>query len=402
TSTAIPPRSKWDSVLASFGLSAEWVPVAELPAELRTAIHLHAESPDGGQQELNLESLGTLARLRQPLPELTFTEGFRVEEDVAWVDRYALLRALVVEPGAGPTPVSSDSAESKVRTTVGSERIGAATADLASPDSATSTAHPSGTADSGNFTGGDGRQEHQADDTPSEDEEALAPVTIRGGDAFELIPDAPSDLKTALKQIQLGDSESVRHASSALLGSGASDETVHLSTHYSVSVPEVEALLVGIRDDAEEAGADRLAFRAEETMDALYAILDTDQFIDQINSASIPIEQLLMMVMIHVAESSDVELRNKMEEVMLAEQEEAQRAAREGMVEIGSAIVNTDIPTTIFDEADQDLATGTKSSAVLMQELQHLTHQWQQTNELISNLSKSLHDMAMTPIRNLR
>ena len=43
-----------------------------------------------------------------------------------------------------------------------------------------------------------------------------------------------------------------------------------------------------------------------------------------------------------------------------------------------------------------------KSSTVLMQEVQMLMHKWKQLNEMLSNLMKSLHDMAMTPIRNMR
>ena len=53
--------------------------------------------------------------------------------------------------------------------------------------------------------------------------------------------------------------------------------------------------------------------------------------------------------------------------------------------------------------AVKDALSGTtKSSTVLMQEVQMLMHKWKQVNELMSNLMKAMHDMAMTPIRNLR
>jgi hypothetical protein len=31
-----------------------------------------------------------------------------------------------------------------------------------------------------------------------------------------------------------------------------------------------------------------------------------------------------------------------------------------------------------------------------------LMHKWQRLNELMSNLLKTMHDMSMTPVRNLR
>jgi hypothetical protein len=45
---------------------------------------------------------------------------------------------------------------------------------------------------------------------------------------------------------------------------------------------------------------------------------------------------------------------------------------------------------------------NTKSSTILMQEVQMLMHKWKQMNEMLSNLMKAMHDMAMTPIRNMR
>ena len=37
-----------------------------------------------------------------------------------------------------------------------------------------------------------------------------------------------------------------------------------------------------------------------------------------------------------------------------------------------------------------------------MQKVQMLMHKWKQLNEMLSNLMKAMHDMAMTPIRNVR
>ena len=39
---------------------------------------------------------------------------------------------------------------------------------------------------------------------------------------------------------------------------------------------------------------------------------------------------------------------------------------------------------------------------MLMNEVQLLMQKWKQINEMVSNLLKNMHDMNMTPIRNLR
>lgn len=398
---AIPPRSKWDSMWASVGLESEWVPVSEISSELRGAITIQTKATPKEAQALTLETLSTMTRLGTEVPEIKVPGLVRVADDQLEVDRYALLRALVAgEPG---TESDRDAAANRSRTMTSEAR--AVSSSSPTPTEAEATPHLESSAQGGHTSsGGDGRRDNDGsqEEPEPESDEAIPPVTIRGTDAFELVPASPTDLNTALKQVDIGTSSGLRRSVSGLLAGEAETDTVHLSTYYSVSIPEVEALLSSIQSDAEAIGADRLSFRSKETLDAIRAVMETDDFIDQINSGSIPIEQLLMMVMIRVSEGSDTELRNKMEEVMLAEQEEAQRSAREGLAEVGSAVFDAELVTTLFDQADQELSTGTKSSAVLMQELQHLTHQWQQTNELISNLSKSLHDMAMTPIRNLR
>ncbi|MEO0814971.1 MAG: hypothetical protein AAFY60_19080, partial [Myxococcota bacterium] len=82
----------------------------------------------------------------------------------------------------------------------------------------------------------------------------------------------------------------------------------------------------------------------------------------------------------------------------------AQRNALEGIADVSSLALGegVDLAVSEIQALDSKLEGETPSQTVLMQELQYLTHQWQQINELVSNMSKSLHDMAMTPIRNLR
>ncbi|MEL6546696.1 MAG: hypothetical protein AAFQ82_18870, partial [Myxococcota bacterium] len=147
-----------------------------------------------------------------------------------------------------------------------------------------------------------------------------------------------------------------------------------------------------------------LAATADHTLEAISAIQSTEQFLELMRSESVGIEQLLMMVMLHVSEQSDEQIRNAMEDIVIAEQNEAQRNALEGIADVSSLALGegVDLAVSEIQALDSKLEGETPSQTVLMQELQYLTHQWQQINELVSNMSKSLHDMAMTPIRNLR
>ena len=74
-----------------------------------------------------------------------------------------------------------------------------------------------------------------------------------------------------------------------------------------------------------------------------------------------------------------------------------------GISMTGQAAASAISQQTDMKIAMKEAALGkTKSSTILMQEIQILMNKWKQVNELLSNLAKTMNDMAMTPIRNLR
>jgi hypothetical protein len=93
---------------------------------------------------------------------------------------------------------------------------------------------------------------------------------------------------------------------------------------------------------------------------------------DVMHDPNMTIEELLMLFMMSAAQAYEDTLRGKMQEQVNAE---AAAAAGDGKA---------------------------KSAVVVANEVQFLMQQWKQMNDLVSNLSKTMHDMAMTPIRNLR
>ncbi|MEO1172715.1 MAG: hypothetical protein AAFX94_11800, partial [Myxococcota bacterium] len=57
---------------------------------------------------------------------------------------------------------------------------------------------------------------------------------------------------------------------------------------------------------------------------------------------------------------------------------------------------------SVANMVDGTFSGNLKSQAVLTAELQHMFQILKQLMELLSNMSKTMHDMAMVPIRNLR
>ncbi|MBI3179341.1 MAG: hypothetical protein HYZ27_06740 [Deltaproteobacteria bacterium] len=168
----------------------------------------------------------------------------------------------------------------------------------------------------------------------------------------------------------------------------------------------------------------------------------SDSLIAMTQNTGIPIEDLIGLFMAHMGDLYDQKLREKIEETARAEKREEHRTRvkdasdREvamtratggmagmlggalGMIPVvgqvaavvgagaslaANAKANMQAATTDAQLMMEDAVQGhTKSSTILMQEVQILMNKWKQVNELFSNLIKSLHDMAMTPIRNLR
>ncbi len=165
---------------------------------------------------------------------------------------------------------------------------------------------------------------------------------------------------------------------------------------------------------AQMLGLEGMAFTMKKQMKSFAEDFKDQSLINMINNPGIPIEDLIFLFMAHMADKYEHKLREKMEETALAEKRERERERKQDMGRmlggiaslvpgvgplIGSAIqmgINKEI------EIKDALNGNTKSSTILMQEVQMLMQKWKQLNEMLSNLSKSLHEMAMTPIRNLR
>ena len=159
-------------------------------------------------------------------------------------------------------------------------------------------------------------------------------------------------------------------------------------------------------------GAPGMAFRAREVRETMIQIQKDEYMISTIRNSSIPIEYLGMMIMSHVYDSADKRMRLKLEEIMVAEQLQRRREAREGIGNIFKGVVNfvtggiggavVDGAQSLLNHLDGSLNGNMKSQTVLIQELQFMTQILKQLMELISNMSKNFHDMAMVPVRNLR
>jgi hypothetical protein len=182
--------------------------------------------------------------------------------------------------------------------------------------------------------------------------------------------------------------------------------------------------------------AEGLAFQMKTQMRTMAEDAKMNSLISMCNNPGIPIEDLIAMFMAQMSDTYDIKLREKMEETARAEkiENDVAQMKRDGDYQAGLVKGNASMIGGMLSMvpgvgmlagagvamAGQTAAAGmqamtdakiamkeaalgkTKSSTILMQEIQILMNKWKQVTELLSNLSKTIHDMAMTPIRNLR
>lgn len=172
---------------------------------------------------------------------------------------------------------------------------------------------------------------------------------------------------------------------------------------------------------------DGLQFRLRAQMSSVAREARHDSMIGMFNSG-MPIEDLIFMFLMHMSETYEDKLKEKMEEAMIAEklQERQQRRTEQanqaaGMIEAAGAAAGS-IPfygafvqagaaasagvvrqaASSLNQVEAGLNGGMKSGTTLANEVQMLMHKWKAMTELASNLIKAMHDMQMTPIRNIR
>ncbi len=174
---------------------------------------------------------------------------------------------------------------------------------------------------------------------------------------------------------------------------------------------------------------DGLEFKMRDRMKSLAADQKDNQLISMINNPGIPIEDLIFLFLANVCEKYEDKLRSKMEEAAIQEKierrQERRRADGEAakaaggmlgglvslipgggtvagaMIKQGADVV-IDKGVNAANDMDAAVNGSGKSATLLNNEIQVLMNKWKQMSEMLSNLIKSLHDMAMTPIRNLR
>lgn len=175
-------------------------------------------------------------------------------------------------------------------------------------------------------------------------------------------------------------------------------------------------------------GNDGMAYQMKKQLTSLAQESKMDSLISMCNNPGMPIEDLIAMFMAQMSDTYEQKLRQKMEETARAEKREQERTREKDAGDMKAGLVSSigslaaivpgwgtaiaagsqAVSSFMRQSTDAKLAIAdaaggyTKSSTILMQEIQILMNKWKQTTELLSNLSKSLHDMAMTPIRNLR
>ena len=170
----------------------------------------------------------------------------------------------------------------------------------------------------------------------------------------------------------------------------------------------------GLAAGAQMLGLDGMAFSLRKQMRSYCEDFKDQSMIGMIHNPGIPIEDLIFLFMAYMGDKYEQKLRDKMEEAAIAEKREREREREQDKARmlggiaslvpgvgplIGSAIeMGVNEKLRIKDA----LNGSAKSSTVLMQEVQMLMHKWKQMNEMLSNLMKAMHDMAMTPIRNMR
>jgi hypothetical protein len=165
---------------------------------------------------------------------------------------------------------------------------------------------------------------------------------------------------------------------------------------------------------AQMIGLDGMAFQMRKVMRSVAEDFKDDAMIGMIQNEGIPIEDLIFMFMAHMSEKYEYKLREKMEEAAMQEKRERKREMRSQIVGALGGIASL-VPgvgtlvsgamqagVTKLNQVEAALNGEVKSTTMLMNEIQMLMHKWKQMNEMLSNLMKAMHDMAMTPIRNIR
>ncbi len=161
-------------------------------------------------------------------------------------------------------------------------------------------------------------------------------------------------------------------------------------------------------------GMDGLAFQMRKAMNSVAEGVKDDAMIGMLNNPGMNIEDLIFMFMAHMSDKFEKKLRMKMEEAALQEKRETKREMRKqsvaaigglvSMVPVAGAAANGFLQASAskMDQLEAAVNGETKSTTMLMNEVQMLMNKWKQMNEMTSNLLKAMHDMAMTPIRNIR
>ncbi|MEZ4271945.1 MAG: hypothetical protein R3C68_11105 [Myxococcota bacterium] len=164
---------------------------------------------------------------------------------------------------------------------------------------------------------------------------------------------------------------------------------------------------------AQLAGFEGAAFSMRSIQRSYVEDFKDASMISMINNRAIPIEDMIFLFMAYMNDKYETKLREKMEEAAIAEKKERwrEREKREadllsaplglipGVGPIAQSVVQayTQEKIRIHDSLDGT----TKSSTMLMSEVQVLLNKWKNLHEAMANLIKALHDMARVPIRHL-
>ncbi len=162
---------------------------------------------------------------------------------------------------------------------------------------------------------------------------------------------------------------------------------------------------------------DGIQFQLRKQMRSVASNFGDYSMISLINSPGISIESLIYYFMAYMSDKYEDKLREKMEEIVIQEQRERRMQQRRdaaemigGILSIGGVFnpVGTAAGMVVKQGAEMinsvegALAGGSKSTTVLMQEVQILIQNWKMIMDMHSNVSKTLHEMAMTAVRNIR
>lgn len=163
--------------------------------------------------------------------------------------------------------------------------------------------------------------------------------------------------------------------------------------------------------------AEGMQFQLRKQMRSVASNFGDSNMIAMINSPGISIESLIYYFMAYMSDKYEDKLREKMEEVVIQEQRERRMQQRRDAAEMIGGILSiggvfnpagqvASMGVKAFGEfvngVDASLSGSSKSTTVLMQEVQILIQNWKMIMDMTSNVSKTLHEMAMTAVRNIR